>query len=468
MVLNRREFLKAGAAAGALLVARPFGALAQPLGPSPFSTSRASRLFPGMYLAHADLHNHTLQSDGDGDPAAAFASMRAAGLDVAALTDHTTLGTTDAPGLSSCSECGDLLGVDEAEWQRTKGIADAAQEDGAFTAIRGFEWSSPTMGHVNVWMSERWVDPLHTGGGTMGEGAGQFFHGESDGFVPAALSTAVDTVIRTLPTRGSNMELFYRWLLSDPADPALPGGLDGIAGFNHPGREVGRFGYFRLEPALRDRLVSVEVFNRRDDYLFEGTDEAVQSPINECLNAGWKVGLLGVTDEHGTDWGYPDGKGRTGLWVRSLDRDGVREAMVARRFFSTRLRGLRVDASANGVQMGSALKHTRGPVEFKVDIDRGEAFWGLPLNVQVLQSGTYMPTVVDSFEITYPAGDAALPTFTTDIDVANGDWIVLRITDPSSPPDGRATGEWASFGNAIAYASPFFMTKPKGPKKPPL
>ncbi|HEY7873740.1 MAG TPA: hypothetical protein VIG64_01330 [Actinomycetota bacterium] len=260
------------------------------------------------------------------------------------------------------------------------------------------------------------------------------------------------------------MALFYRWLLSDPNDPAFPGGLDGIAGFNHPGREVGRFGYFKLEPALRDRLVSVEVFNRRDDYLFEGTDQGVQSPINQCLNAGWKVGLLGVTDEHGKDWGYPDGKGRTGLWVKSLDRNGVREAMQARRFFSTRLRGLRVDASANGVQMGSHIAHTQGPVEFKIDIDRGPEFWGLPLKVQVLQSGTYMPTVVDSFDFTYPAADAPVPTFTTDVDVANGEWIVLRITDPSSPPDGRATGEWATFGNAIAYASPFFMTRPKGPK----
>jgi hypothetical protein len=174
VAIDRRDFLKAGAAAGALLVARPFGALARPLGPVPFATPRSSRLFPGTYLAHADLHNHTLQSDGDGDPAAAFASMRAAGLDVAALNDHATLGITDPPGASSCSECGDLLGVDEAEWARTKELADAAQEDGAFTAIRGFEWSSPTMGHVNVWLSERWVDPLHTGGATMGEGAGQF------------------------------------------------------------------------------------------------------------------------------------------------------------------------------------------------------------------------------------------------------------------------------------------------------
>ena len=457
MAIDRRDFIKAGAAAGALLVARPFGALARPLGPKPFVTPRTSRLFPGTYLAHADLHNHTLQSDGAGDPAAAFASMRAAGLDIAALTDHATLGLSDVPGMSSCSECSSLMGLDEVEWARTRELADRAQQDGAFTAIRGFEWSSPTLGHVNVWFSERWVDPLHTGAGTGGEGVGQFMHGESDGEFPASLSTAVDTVVRTLPTTGSGMSLFYRWLNSDPADPVLPGGLDGIAGFNHPGREVGRFGYFKLEPQLRDRLVSIEVFNRREDYLYEGTDQSVQSPINECLNSGWKVGLLGVTDEHGTDWGYPDGKGRTGLWVTSLDRGGVKEALLARRFFSTRLRGLRVDASANGVQMGGDLVHTQGPIEFKVDIDRGKEWWDHPLKVQVLQSGTYMPTVVDSFDIRYPPGKSPVPTFTSDIDIANGNWVVLRITDPSMPADGRADEDWASFGDAIAYCSPFFL-----------
>ena len=467
MTLSRRELLKAGAASGALLLARPYGALAQVLGPAAeFSTDRGSRLFPGTWVAHADLHNHTLQSDGDGDPALAFASMRAAGLDVAALTDHATIGVSLPAELqSACSQCSDLAGIDEAKWQRTKELADEAQADGSFTAIRGFEWSSPTMGHINVWFSETWTDPLHTGGATTGEGVGQFAHDnlrwEDNGF-PREASEPLDAFVRSFPTAGLSMEPFYRWLGSPPSTPVLGGGADGIAGFNHPGREVGRFGYFVHKPELRERIVSCEVFNRRDDYLFEGTDSGVSSPINECLNAGWRVGLLGVTDEHGTDWGYPDGKGRTGLWVTSLDRAGVREALTARRFFSTRLRGLRLDASANGARMGSALAHAGGPVTFRLDVDRGESFWGKALNVQVLMSGSYMPTVVDSVDVTVPAPDhpTGIIEFTTDIDPANGDWIFLRISDPAEAPDGRATGEWTGFGNALAYASPFFLEPP--------
>lgn len=458
MPLTRREFVKTGAAAGALLVARPLGAFAQTLGPTAeFSTSRQSRLFPGTRLVHADLHNHTLYSDGAGNADLAFASMRSAGLDVAALTDHSTVSFGMPMGTICPDGCGagGLAGINEKTWAESRALADGANDDGNFTAIRGFEWSSPTLGHINVWFSEAWTDPLHTGGATSGEGVAQFAHDNSP--TPPAVSDALETVVRAMPTTGVTMVPFYDWFSSEPFRPGLGGGLDGIAGFNHPGRETGRFGYFRFEPAARERLVSCEVFNRQEDYLFEGTDSGFGSPINECLNAGWRVGLLGVTDEHGTEWGYPDGKGRTGLWVTSLNREAVREAMLARRFFSTRLRALRVDAAANGQRMGSTLRHSSGPIRFALDIDRGEEWWGKRLNAQILQSGTLMPRIVDAFDVTAPTPDEPVIQFTRDISRDDGDWVVLRITDPDAPADGRATGEWAGLGNAIAYTSPFFL-----------
>ncbi|MER5458085.1 hypothetical protein ABT008_25260 [Micromonospora sp. NPDC002389] len=49
--------------------------------------------------------------------------------------------------------------------------------------------------------------------------------------------------------------------------------------------------------------------------------------VPACLNAGWRPGLTGVTDEHGTTWGFHGGKGRSGLWVtentRAADGDWV-------------------------------------------------------------------------------------------------------------------------------------------------
>ena len=457
MTLSRRDFLRAGlATAGGLVIARPLaGALAGPLGSTALdATSRASRLFPGIALAHADLHNHSLHSDGDGDAALAFGLMRDAGLDIAALTDHSALqwGLPQDACLAN-KDCKSVAGIDENTWAAAAELAQAASEEGAFVAIRGFEWSSATVGHMNVWFSRRWIDPLHTGGASTGEGAGQFAHDEAS--FPAEQMALLDEIVHAAPTTGVTMAPFYAWLGADPSTPGIGGGADGIAGFNHPGREPGRFSNFKRLLGAPSNIVSIEVFNRREDYLFEGTDSIAQSPINECLNAGWRVGLTGVTDEHGTDWGTPLGKGRTGLWLTELSEAGVREAMLARRFFATRERGLRVDAAANGVQMGQTLEP--GTVTFELDIDRGPAWVGKELLVQVLRSGTRMPEVQTTVPVVVPSVDEPVISFEVDVSAADGSWVVLRISDPADAPDERADAQWAAYGRGIAYCSPFFV-----------
>jgi hypothetical protein len=466
MPLSRRTFLSGSAAAGALLAASGSGALARPLGGSSAAaaqTSRASRLFPSTRVAHADLHNHTLLSDGSGNAELAFASMRDAGLDVAALTDHTTFSKAlphEAQTVTCMPDCS-LAGLDEDGWRRTAALADGADVDGSFTAIRGFEWSSPTLGHVNVWFSQDWTDPLSTVGNTTGEGAAQFFH-NAPGVGPA-LSPRLESAVRALPSNGTGMRAFYEWLGRDPATPLLAGGADAIAGFNHPGREPGRFGYFTYDARIADRIVSLEVFNRGEDYLFEGVEDGFGSPIAECLDAGWRVGLTGVSDEHGTDWGYPDGKGRTGLWVTELTRAGVREAMEARRFFSTRLRGLRLDATANGARMGQTVGHRAGVVRFEVDVDRGADWWGRPLVAQVLQTDRPVPRILHEEPFLVPRDDEPVVRFTAPIDVEDGRWLVLRITDPAQKVDDRAPQAYRASGGAIAYAAPFFLDPDAAP-----
>jgi hypothetical protein len=463
MTLSRRTFLSGSVAAGALLVAS--GASAAPVLDRPLGgragrreqTARASRLFPGTRVAHADLHNHTLLSDGAGDPALAFASMRDAGIDVAALTDHATFSKLlpQETRTVACTPDCSLAGLDEEGWRHTGALADGADVPGSFTAVRGFEWSSPTLGHMNVWFSRDWTDVLTTVGNTTGEGVAQFLHDAPT--LGPVLSPTLDAAVRATPTNGTGMRAFYEWLSRDPSTPLLAGGADAIAGFNHPGREPGRFGYFSYDARLAERVVSLEVFNRGEDYLFEAVDAGFDSPIAECLDAGWRVGLTGVSDEHGTDWGYPDGKGRTGLWVHQLSRQGVREAMEARRFFSTRLRGLRLDASANGTRMGQTLQHRDGLVRFALDIDRGEDWWGRPLTVQVLQTDRPVPRILHSHAFTVPRDDEPVVRFDVPVDTEEGRWVILRITDAEQERDGRAPAEHAAPGGAIAYASPFFL-----------
>lgn len=351
--------------------------------------ARASRISQGTALVHADLHNHTAMSDGDGDPALAFASMRDAGLDVAALTDHTTLLAID--------------GLSRREWDRTGVLADAADDPGRYTAIRGFEWSHPLLGHVNVWFTDQFVDLL----GALG------------------------------------MSQLYDWLTD----------RSGIASFNHPGRESGRFDEFDFAAAAREQLVGLEMFNRRDDYLFRGWSDGQSSPLVACLNAGWRTGLTGVSDEHGTDWGFPEGKGRSGLWVVENTRSAVFEAMRARRFFATRVSGLRLDATAGGVRMGGRLPIAGGEVRFRVDLDRGPSWDGKPLRVQVLRPGTDAPTVADVIE----TSSGELVEFTVPLDLADGDWVVLRVSDPAEPNEAPGPPGHPCNDRGVAYSSPWWL-----------
>jgi hypothetical protein len=240
------------------------------------------------------------------------------------------------------------------------------------------------------------------------------------------------------------MSRFYSWLTD----------RSGVASFNHPGREIGRFDNFGFSAAAQDQLVGLEMFNRRDDYLFEGWSDGRSSPLVACLNAGWRTGLTGASDEHGTDWGFPEGKGRSGLWVVENTRAAVFEAMQARRFFATRVSGLRLDATANGVQMGGSLPIAAGDVRFRVDLDRGPEWDGKPLHVQVLRPGTDAPQVADVVE----TESGSLVELTVPLDAADGSWVVLRVSDPSAAnqtpgPAGHSCNDWG-----VAYTSPWWLT----------
>jgi hypothetical protein len=428
--LSRRGLLAAG---GGLLVAATAGpaltTAASATADVRTGAGRRSRLTRGTTLVHADLHNHTLLSDGDGDPAGAFVSMRSAGLDVAALTDHATLSDNllgDVLQGLLPPEYSQVGGLTPKGWRRTGRLADAANRDGQFTAIRGFEWSEPLLGHVNVWFSRSYVDVLQAG----------------------------------------TMRPFYEWLLRHPdlADADLldtgliDGGGDGLAGFNHPGREPGRFQEFTYDARLRERFVSMEIFNRTDDYLFEGYADGRSSPLCACLNAGWRTGLSGVTDEHGTNWGYPEGKGRTGLWVKQHSRAGVREAMRARRFFATRTSGLRLDATlemaGRTYRMGRTVVTSRGRAIFHLDLARGRSWRGRRLHVQVLRPGPEVPEVVEV--VPFRVGEPV--SVRTRLDAADGDWVVLRISDPTERnatpgPEGHPCNDLG-----VAYTSPWWLT----------
>jgi hypothetical protein len=329
-------------------------------------------------------------------------------------------------------------------------VADANLADGSFVAMRGFEWTTGTIGHVNVWFSELWTDTM-VNLAQSPKGIKELL-----AILPSPgpeLSGQVAPVLDELP-ESATMTLFYEWLKSAPDRPVLGGGSDAIAGFNHPG-EYGTFEAFRFVPELVERMVSCEALNMDRDFLFWNMDKGEPSPINACLNAGWRVGMLGVSDEHYDKWGQ--NRARGGLWLRSLTRDAVREAMEQRRMFATFEPGLRLDASANGVQMGQRVPHTSGPVRFELDLDRGPSWYGRTLRLQVLRPGETAPVIAHEQDVRLPAASEPVISVTVPVDIEDGTWALLRVTDPSQKADAWAPAEFQSAGRAIAYASPFFF-----------
>jgi hypothetical protein len=84
-----------------------------------------------------DIHAHSALSDGTGHPKELYAYARdVAGLDVACVTDH------DAHGLAPLAEDG---------WEIIRAATRAAHEPGRFVALLGYEWTSWTWGHRNVY-----------------------------------------------------------------------------------------------------------------------------------------------------------------------------------------------------------------------------------------------------------------------------------------------------------------------------
>ncbi len=497
MPLDRRSFVKSVAAAGGLaLLGRGLVstiASAQSLGTvDQYGTSRLSRLFPGEFQIHADLHNHSHLSDAAGAPEFFYQRIRAAGLDVAALTDHSTVSRPGSrapaaenfdtpfcgsePADGSESACHSLLGIDEEDFVRCGVLADAANEPGTFVGMRGFEWSSPTVGHSNVWFSRTWTDPLETGGLSASSSLQLIADNQPLDELSPLVAEAVTALIVAQQAAGAEGTAgYYQWLNRSPDFPGIGGGSDGIFGFNHPGREPGRFDEFSFEPSLRERNVSIEMFNKGEDYLYENVSAGRTCSLVACLEAGWKPGILGTSDEHDPDWGTALQKGKSGLWVKQLSRLGVREALTARRFSASREKGLRFDAAANGQRMGTTFGHQSGPILFEVDIaqnesalalvdgDRTEPAIGKPgtqLILQVLQRGDPLPSILAQIPVTVPRADQPVIRAEVQVDTAAGRWVLLRLCDPAREyegPEPERFPQYAAAGRGVVYSSPWYL-----------
>jgi hypothetical protein len=125
------------------------------------------------------------------------------------------------------------------------------------------------------------------------------------------------------------------------------------AHFNHPG--ANDFSRMRYSPTAAGAMYAAEVRDAKEEACWIA-----------MLNAGWRVGPDGSQDTHDATWG--EGPHWTVALARQLTRDGILEALRARRIYSTWDRNMRLELALDGEDMGAAVSRPAGALPLVVNI----------------------------------------------------------------------------------------------------
>jgi predicted metal-dependent phosphoesterase TrpH len=243
-----------------------------------------------MNFYYGNLHSHTEYSDGQGTPDQAL-SWAKTQFDFYAITDH-------AEQLTS------------TEWITTGNAVNDHSSDGNFIAIRGFEWTHPTFGHINVLNTSSYTSTLHT----------------------------------------YDPDDFYAWIYQN----------NGLAHFNHPGREVVKFSNFKYKQNLFDNFYGIETGNKSDN----NASNIYAKYYSPALNRGWHLAPLQSQDNHflGAN------NARTVIITQSLTRNNIIDAIRKRRLYSSDDTNIKLTFKYNDFWMGSTIHVSEGPVTLYVRV----------------------------------------------------------------------------------------------------
>jgi len=331
-----------------------------------YSVARAQTLQPFV----GALHDHTGYSDGavGSTPADAYVRARDAGeLRFLAVTEHSEalpVPSTLSEGCLPTSggtlvECAiadaDAPANSLDKWQAQRRQAVSETRADRFLALRGFEWTSDALGHINVYFSRNYTTWVDDGG--------------------------------NLTTAG-----FYQWLQTPPW---LGGGADGLATFNHPDDKKlsdadprKNWNDFAYVPALDDHIVAIEVFNHRKNY---------EPWVTRALDKGWHLGVIGAEDLHEADWGGAQWA-KTVLLAPRLTLSDLKEAMAARRMVATLDPAIDLVFTGDGRPMGSRIRTGASSVHLEA-----HAAGGSVARVELLTNGGTVAGAVAGRDLTFDA-----------------------------------------------------------------
>ena len=259
----------------------------------------------------ADLQNHSGLSDGSATPDDLLRYAReVAGLDAAAVTDHDHWGMRFMDGEPSI-------------WRRTLDAADALNDPGRFVALAGYEWTNWVEGHRHVVFFEP----------TAEAAAGLLLSSIDEQYdEPRELWAGLEDVrALTFAHHSAGAPIATDWSSPPPAG---------------------------IEPVTE--IVSVH-----------GSSEAADSPgmvvrnalagnfVRDALDRGYRLGFVGSSDGHDGHPGLghlasPSG-GVAAILTDEVTRQGIYEALLARRTYATNGPRIVVRASYAGWPIGADI-----------------------------------------------------------------------------------------------------------------
>ena len=272
---------------------------------------RVFDVLPPWRLYWADLHGHTGVSDGLGANADEYFTYGrdVAGLDIIALTDH---GHFDWPA--------NIEAVKQF-YQPGRYVTLLAQEAGAGKDHMNLYFSRDDADHISKWHDD--------------------------------YSEYVDWVYR-------------QYNLASPEMMTAPHHFSYDRGAN--GHPLYPFGLWNPKT-----MRFVEVYSSHGTSEFIGNPRPVEGASTDpgkymqtALAQGLKFGVIGASDNHDSKpgrsiWGnYP--AGLSGVWVKSLDREQVWNALWNYRVYATSIDRIYLEFTVNGEMVGSSIDAAQGAV----------------------------------------------------------------------------------------------------------
>ena len=257
-------------------------------------------------LCWGDLQIHGNLSDGTGTPEDIYRYARdVAGLDVAALTEHDHWGYLP-------------LESNEANWQRSLDATDRYHEDGRFVAIYGYEWTDWTYGHQHVLFRRREQARVWSWRNSLSDAPTKLWE----------KLAGADCI--TIPHHCGGGPIPTCWKYHDP----------------------------KFQPVVE--IVSVHGVSER-----MGQAGCIRSPepagmVQAALARGYRLGFIGSGDSHDGHPGIGSPQmpppGLAGIYATELTRDGIFEALRARRVYATNGCRAILRFHSGGVPMGGTIR----------------------------------------------------------------------------------------------------------------